>query len=309
MKKRKAVYCNAKVLLMFLVIYGHLIETRIGGNEVLLWQYRIIYSVHIPLFAFLSGLFLKSEYDCIKQMWSALKYYIPCQVFAMIYFKLAENREISFFTPYWHLWYLLSLFFWAGICYFAVRVKNVWVRILLLLLSVMIAGLAGYEEMGRLLSLSRTLTFLPFVLLGCYMPKEIDFKKYRLFGCVLGGMAILFCVLVIPQLPVEFLYGADGYQKLGITFGPLYRVLFLLLAAGIGTGIFSILPQQELPVSYAGVETLLIYLLHGPVVKIVRNLPLNETVFLAFGPLLAIAIYVVLYFALGRKAKYYQLIT
>lgn len=309
MKERKAFYCNAKVLLMFLVIYGHLIETRIGGNEILLWQYRIIYSVHMPLFAFLSGLFLKSEYDCLRQMKSSLKYYIPCQLIAMVYFGLAEHRELSFFTPYWHLWYLLSLFFWAGICYFAVKVKKVWARVLLLVAGVVIAGMAGYDEMGRLLSLSRTLTFLPFVLLGCYMPKKIDFKKYRLFGCVAGGIAFLLFVRLIPQLPVEFLYGADSYQKLGITFGFLYRVLFLLLAAGIGAGIFSIMPQQKLPVSYAGVETLLIYLLHGPVVKAVRMLPMNAIVFLAAGPLFAIAIYGILYLVFGRKAKQYRLVT
>lgn len=307
--KRKAVYCNAKVLLMFLVIYGHLIETRIGGNEVFLWQYRMIYSVHIPLFAFLSGLFLKSEDGCLKQMWSSLKYYILCQTAAMLYFKLAENRELSFFTPYWHLWYLLSLFFWAGICYVAVKVKKVWMRALILLFSVVLAGLAGYEQMGRLLSLSRTVTFLPFVLLGCYLPKEIDFKKYRLFGGVLGGIAVLIFMLVIPQLPVEFLYGADGYQKLGIVFGPLYRILFLLLAAGIGAGIFSILPRQKIPFSYAGVETLLVYLLHGPIVKIVRNLPVNETVFWVLGPLLAAAIYGGLYLVFCRRAKQYQLVT
>ena len=71
MKERKAFYCNAKVLLLFLVIYGHLLEKRIADSEIILWQYRAIYAVHIPLFAFLSGMFLKSEYACIKQMLSA----------------------------------------------------------------------------------------------------------------------------------------------------------------------------------------------------------------------------------------------
>ena len=177
-KKRKALYCNVKALLLFLVIYGHLIEAHISDSAFLLLQYRMIYAVHMPMFAFLSGLFLKSEYDCLKQMRSALKIYVPAQLVAMLAVGITEKKELSFFTPYWHLWYLLSLFFWAGICYLVTRVKKTWVKAGVLLLSVIIACLCGYVDgIGRVLSLSRTLYFLPFVLLGCFLPKETDFAK------------------------------------------------------------------------------------------------------------------------------------
>lgn len=56
-KLRDAQYCNLKLLLIFLVIYGHLIEPGIRNSEVLMVQYRWIYMVHMPLFCFLSGFF------------------------------------------------------------------------------------------------------------------------------------------------------------------------------------------------------------------------------------------------------------
>lgn len=47
-----------KLLLIFMVVYGHLLEGIMDNAEPLMQIYRIIYSVHMPLF--LSGLFLKS---------------------------------------------------------------------------------------------------------------------------------------------------------------------------------------------------------------------------------------------------------
>lgn len=63
-KLREAKYCNLKLFLIFLVIYGHLIEPRIWESNILMEQYRWIYLIHMPLFSFLSGLFINKEKDC-----------------------------------------------------------------------------------------------------------------------------------------------------------------------------------------------------------------------------------------------------
>lgn len=55
LKKRDADYCNLKFVLMFLVVYGHLIEGRMEESVFLTQVYRLIYTVHMPLFLFLSG--------------------------------------------------------------------------------------------------------------------------------------------------------------------------------------------------------------------------------------------------------------
>ncbi len=113
LKERSAFFCNLKALLIFLVVYGHLIETRLYDSSLLMWLYRMIYAVHMPLFAFLSGMFLKEAKACMAQMKSTLCSYI---VFQLLYLAAARRLGECFFIPYWHLWYLLSLSCWAGIC-------------------------------------------------------------------------------------------------------------------------------------------------------------------------------------------------
>ena len=40
-KMREANYCNLKLLLIFLVVYGHWIELSIHDSEILMLQYRM----------------------------------------------------------------------------------------------------------------------------------------------------------------------------------------------------------------------------------------------------------------------------
>jgi len=50
-KRRQAKYCNLKLVLIFLVIFGHMIE------PLNLRMYHWIYAFHMPVFAMLSGMF------------------------------------------------------------------------------------------------------------------------------------------------------------------------------------------------------------------------------------------------------------
>ncbi len=109
-KLRHADYCNLKLFLLYLVVYGHWIEAWIESSEVCLWQYRIIYLIHMPLFAFLSGLFLRNQEDCVKQIRRLLPLYGLLQLIAVVF----GGGQVSLLTPFWHLWYLLSYCFWAG---------------------------------------------------------------------------------------------------------------------------------------------------------------------------------------------------
>ena len=83
-KLRNAGYCNLKLLLLFMVVYGHWMENRIDSSGVLLMQYRFIYFVHMPLFVFLSGLFVKSGADCLRQVKRLLPLYAVLQLGAVL---------------------------------------------------------------------------------------------------------------------------------------------------------------------------------------------------------------------------------
>lgn len=307
-KKRSALFCNLKVFLIFLVVYGHLIETRIDSDIVLMWQYRVIYAIHMPLFALLSGFFLKDGSACRAQMKNALKYYLLIQCAVAAGAKIAGVDGIGFIVPFWHLWYLLSLCFWAGICgglsfleakwkwYGKWRVKGLFV----ILPCMWLACAAGETEwIGREFSLSRTIVFLPYVLAGRYLPRDISFKRYRAAGVILGLAAAGLLLMTEPVIPVKMFYQADSYRAAGVAEGKLFRVLCYLMGTGFCALFLTCMPERRLEVSKVGIDTLWIYLLHAPLVSLIRSIPLEEAEFICVAPILAVVVIAFLYEA-GR---------
>ena len=109
---RSAWLSNVKLLLMFLVVAGHCMEqTGFTGSI----SYKIIYLFHMPAFAFLSGTGLKTRKRCLKSAVSAAVTYAAAQGTVVLYGKMTGEKgaAVSWLTPYWHLWYLMSLVFWS----------------------------------------------------------------------------------------------------------------------------------------------------------------------------------------------------
>ena len=51
---------NIKVVLIFLVVFGHLIERYIDTSNTLMGIYMFIYIFHMPLFVYISGYLSKN---------------------------------------------------------------------------------------------------------------------------------------------------------------------------------------------------------------------------------------------------------
>lgn len=163
-KLRDAKYCNVKLFLIFLVIYGHLIEPWIDRSNVLLQQYRWIYFFHMPLFVFLSGLFIHTEKECLVALRKVFPLYVVLQMLA----ALLGRGEVKLLTPYWHLWYLLSYCSWLGLTWLWFRFMRGRRKILILVGTVIVGCFVGYLPfVGRMFSLSRTFVFLPYFLQEC----------------------------------------------------------------------------------------------------------------------------------------------
>lgn len=56
---RDSYFDNAKFLLIFLVVFGHIIRSYIHDNDALLHIYKFIYTFHMPAFILISGYFAK----------------------------------------------------------------------------------------------------------------------------------------------------------------------------------------------------------------------------------------------------------
>lgn len=226
---RYANYCNLKLLLIFLVIYGHCVETSIYESKWLLLQYKIIYMFHMPMFAFLSGLFLNSTKDCLRQIKKLLPIYALCQLFMWFCGKTSEIEN-----PWWILWYLLSDCFWAlfGMLWF--ESLFLWKRFLnkikkksslfaickknfpymIFFLAILAGAKAGdFSHLDRTWSASRTIVFFPYFFAGLICKSDIAWEKYKTWGkvaLVMAGFMILFWE---ERIPISFLYHAEGFSS------------------------------------------------------------------------------------------------
>ena len=298
-KLRDARYCNLKLLLIFLVIYGHLIEPGIYQSKVLMTQYKWIYLFHMPLFSFLSGLFLNDSKACGRQLIKMLSFYIVLQTLVV----WLGNGKVKPLTPYWHLWYLLSCSAWAGFGCLWFRFFCGKGKIVILVLSVFGGCLAGlHPDIGREHSLSRTLVFLPFFWMGLICDPQFRWERLRLISVP----ALIIVVIVMmqwgDQISAVFLYQAEPYGKL--ENGMELRLLCYLLGALLCMILLAYIPMRRFPFTRAGADTMPTYLIHAPIVLIIRNLDMTWPYYL----LIAAAILYVVYKPLQWHSRLYGIV-
>lgn len=99
-----------KLILIIFVIFGHLLEHFKWKDLETSRLYLIIYTFHMPLFIFLSGLFAKFSK---KKMFTLIFTYAVFQVLYRSYdlYLFNPNKELiyNYTMPYWLLWYLFTI--------------------------------------------------------------------------------------------------------------------------------------------------------------------------------------------------------
>lgn len=267
-KMRDANYCNLKLLLIFLVVYGHWIEASIYESQLLLIQYKIIYMFHMPVFIFLSGFFLNSAKDCLRQIKRLLPMYVLCQSLALICGVVSEAD-----TPWWTLWYLLSYCFWTvlGILWF--RIKRNGLKCVILVIAIAMGAIAGYiPNLDRTWSGSRTVVFFPYFLAGLICTPDVQWKKYRVFGVIAFVAAICGILLWADKIPVSFLYHATSFGT--IKNGFALRILCYGIGGLLGLFLLTNISGKRFPFTKAGADTMPVYLIHSPLMLCLRELNL-----------------------------------
>lgn len=313
LKKRDADYCNLKFVLMFLVVYGHLIEGRMEESVFLTQVYRLIYTVHMPLFLFLSGFFMKGEARCRQQMKHLLFTYLVLQGVIVLWTALFSSGEYSVFTPVWHLWYLLSLGSMAAVGLLWYRFirhfpkADKWaVKLGVLILTVAFACMAGEMPfIGRFLSLSRTIVLLPYFLGGLFCPDHIAWRRYRGIGIAALAWFGLFYCTVGKFIPTAFFYQADPYGDGLLVGGAFCRLLCYIMGGSLGFFLLSFTTYRRVWFSKIGADTLAVYLLHAPMVKFFDGVKLPMPAFLYVSPFLAFYIIYFLYRAFRWTGQMY----
>lgn len=264
--RRDARFDNLKGILIFLVVFGHLLELVSGPAAA--WLYRLIYSFHMPAFVFCSGWF--ARFDTGRFLRQLLYPYLVYQTLYLCFDRLVLHKEapLQYTTPCWLLWYLFSLMLWTLLLPLLDGARHPAAALLACLAAALAAGFD--PAVGYSMSLSRTLVLLPFFAAGhlaaggglaALLP---PLPRRRLLAALAGWIALAGSLLWLRRGAVRsvWFYASRSYQ--GAHYDPALRLLLLATGAAWIALLLLLLPASPLPFAAAlGRHTLPVFLLHG----------------------------------------------
>ncbi len=268
--KRDAYFDNAKLILIFLVVFGHLIQPFIDKSTGIHTLYTWMYTFHMPAFIFLAGFFAKGAGNFNYIFKLARKLIIPYIIFQVIYtiFYMWLGKDGWFtdtiFYPHWSLWFLFSLFCWHVLLVFYKKLP----AITGIAIAVAVGILIGFfDQVGHTFSLSRTFVFFPYFLIGYWVTKEqVMLLKRR--SVKIGALLVLstFAIVIyyLPDINSGWLLASKSYGVLGLEgMGAFARLAVYTSSALMAVSVLAWMPQKRLAFTNLGTRTLYVYLLHG----------------------------------------------
>ena len=268
---------NIKIILIFFVIFGHLLESIREGDNL----YKVIYSFHMPVFIFINGWCVTKRSELKRTILRLAYSYVLLQLlytFFNVHIINSGSVELSiqFTTPYWLLWYLMTLL----IYYLFVPVistNNFIFAFSIVAGSILLAVMAGFDtSVGYYMSLSRTIVFFPYFVCGYYVRNQT--MKYSEVVCNFfekrivkaAGVFLLFGVSVLVYkeeiITTGALYGSYSYESGEFSF--MVRLGLMCIAFIWIFLFFLLIPDRKI---FERADTFPIYALHGFIVLYLRK--------------------------------------
>lgn len=282
---------NYKVLLIFMVVFGHLIETfrNLEQNDPVQMVYNIIYLLHMPAFIFMSGYFFKEIRP--KRIISFVVLYFIWQSIHEVYLAYVNEKTVDGLidgllhplVPSWTLWYLLGIIIWQIVTPGFLDLRYP------LLISIAFALLinANPGSITNFLSLQKVVSFYPFFLMG-YLIKErgwladgrirdrMTSPLGRLTGLIISvAIAIAMAVWTKNGFDTVWLFYRDTYGEFDVPVlkGSLIQLFLYAVSTVMIFSVLMMVPHRSFGERFdqIGIQTLAIYLLHSFIVRLFRD--------------------------------------
>ena len=267
--KRSAYFDNAKAILIYFVVLGHLLSGYLRANEYLDTLYLVIYLFHMPAFILISGHFsrkIKTLEDVKKLIKTLLIPYVIFQlIYSFYYMKVfSDPIEFTLFEPRYALWFLLSMLLWKVMLSIFGNHKA------MIVVSIILSLFIGYiSEVNEWLSLSRTFFFFPFFLMGYYVNRTTFEKlknKWNIRIAFIGSMLLIVFVYLFGDVRWrEWFYGRMPYEDIYYNIfdsAVVTRLVIYLLMIGSVYLFLTLVPAKERWYTAIGEKTFSVYLLH-----------------------------------------------
>lgn len=203
-----------KGILIIIVIIGHVLTGSLNNNIV---RY-VIYGFHMPLFLAVSGFLIREEWlkkVSIKELYKKYQYRMltPWLLASVAYLVVTESILPSipidiFFRPYFHLWYILSLFIMITILWMVYKLHvPIWFILLgsflisLWWLNLFFGGkypISGPSQPNPLYYLGdmRTYVYFLFFYLG-YIIRNVKYQNKKHKVCTLLVTTFMGCIYIL----------------------------------------------------------------------------------------------------------------
>ncbi len=262
-----------KFSLVFLVVLGHAADYYTAGSETMRSLFIIIYTFHIPMFIFISGLFAKGTVNGKRtdKMLGYLIMYAVLKLYPFCYRNLAgQSAGFNLFIENGVPWFMLALF-WFNLI--TIIIRKIPMKIVLPI-SILLACLAGYsDKLGDFLVLSRTVVYYPFFYIGYRIEQQKieNICNKKALKYVSGVILIIFAVFVFWAGDGVYwlrplLTGRNPFSMLReyARFGFVIRLIYYFVVSVIGLSLIAVAPGKTHSglSEKLGQRTLAVYGLH-----------------------------------------------
>ncbi len=300
-------YDNIKFVAIFLVVIGHAIDflTQERGNYLEKSLFLTIYSVHMPLFIFVSGLFVRPMDKSAKfpkqKVLSFILIGIAIRIFSSVLrLILGMKPKFAVFDMYdTYAWFM-----WA----IAVFTVIVWVFRycdikILLIFSILLGIMVGYDKfLGDEFALMRIFVFLPFFIIGYMLSPENLAKIFSKRWLKIISFAVIVIILSCFFFDQHFykylrpmFTGRNNYYVFDdcYSFGFVFRIIAYVISGVLGFAVMCLVPDRNLGFfSSIGAKTLQIYFWHKMFLIVLEEFKFYDAVASLTGDIFATCIYV-----------------
>ena len=297
-KQRIYLFDNIKIVLIFLVVIGHMINILYKfqnvENEFISTVWHVIYLFHMPAFMFISGFFSKKEQPFRKILSNII---FPYLTFNAAFYIMHFNFTFPL-LPDSAMWFLFSLLIYKILLPYLKHIKCI---LLLSVLLTMVYDVISIPELGS--SIGQTIKFFPFFLSGYYMTSDHVEKlrggKVRKYVILLTSVLLIsFIVIswVVLNYTDEMLYAKSNrisYDMHGLSIWTM-RILSGAFGFLITIALISFMPNKKFRITSIGQRTLIIYLLHYlPLFQwLIKKIPISSNSVVAIIELLLLSAFI-----------------
>lgn len=305
---RIALWDNARFLLIVLVVVGHMVSTVRTDSAFTFDLYAYIYLFHMPAMILLSGYFAHAEVSpkAIKSTLQLIVVWLLWEgIWALIHLGVEDKTPGQKFlvSPAWTLWFLVSLATMRILLPYIAKFRYP------LLLSVVVALASGLlPAIGTEFSASRTLSFMPFFIVGWlarsrgwltggWFTRPRPSLRAASWG-VLAAVAGVF--ILVPNMRDKWRIDTwltwrdddawllenapiDGWRAptefLGMLTGMSITAMLLGIAAAMTLAMLIVVPRGHSLLTVWGTRTLYAYLLHAPIVWVLRKFGVIDEIY------------------------------